>query len=137
MEFAIGRAYEAAGNNQKAASAFRNVYFNLPNSVEADAAGAELRKLGISGSVAERRTRADLLFKAKHYSEAAHDYRDLVEEVSPANRPEVQLALAGALEKSGSSHDARQILTAMGAQTRRRRSRAPLPAERDPAFHQR
>ena len=29
--------------------------------------------------LAERRTRADLLFKAKHYSDAAHDYRDLVE----------------------------------------------------------
>src|ERR1019366_3228343 len=119
VEFAIGRAYEAAGENQKAASAFRNVYFNLPNSSEADAAGAQLHKLGIFGSVAERRTRADLLFKAKHYSDAAHDYHDLVEEVSPANRPEVQLALAGALEKSGGSNvnDARKILTNMGAQT--------------------
>ncbi len=118
VEFTIGRAYEAAGENQKAASAFRNVYFNLPNSFEADAAGTELRKLGISGSTAERRTRADLLFKAKRYSDAAHDYHDLVDEVSPANRPEVQLALAGALEKSGGSNakDARQILTAMGAQ---------------------
>src|SRR5450759_5664280 len=100
------------------ASAFRNVYFNLPNSFEADVAGTELHKLGISGSVAERRTRADLLLKAKHYSEAAHDYHDLVEEVSPENRPEVQLALAGALEKSGGSNskEARQILTTMGAQ---------------------
>ena len=116
VELAIGRAYEKAGENQKAASAFRNVYFNLPNSFEAEVAGTELHKLGISGSVAERRTRADLLFKAKHYSDAAHDYHDLVENVSPADRPEVQLALAGALEKSGSSHDARQLLTSMGAQ---------------------
>ncbi len=116
VEFAIGRAYEAAGDNQKAASAFRNVYFNFPNSIEADAAGAGLRKLGISGTIAERRTRADLLFRAKRYSDAAHDYRELVEEVSPGNRPEVQLALAGALEKSGGSHDARHLLTAMGVQ---------------------
>jgi soluble lytic murein transglycosylase len=117
LEFALGRAYEAAGDNQKATSAFRNLYFNLPNSSEADAAGTELRKLGISGSVADRRTRADLLYKAKHYEEAAHDYRDLVAEVSPPDRPEVQLALAGALEKSSRSHDARQLLTTMGAQT--------------------
>jgi len=117
LELAIGRAYETAGDNQKAISAFRNLYFNLPNSAEADAAGTELRKLGISGSVAERRTRADLLYKAKHYEEAARDYRDLVAEVSPPERPEVQLALAGALEKSGRSHDARQLLTSMGAQT--------------------
>jgi soluble lytic murein transglycosylase len=117
VELAIGRAYEAAGDTQKAASAFRNLYYNLPTSFEADVAGTELHKLGISGSVAERRTRADLLFKAKHYSDAAHDYHDLVGEVSPADRPEVQLALASALEKSDRSHDARQLLTSMGAQT--------------------
>ena len=118
VEFAIGRAYEAAGEKQKAASAFRNLYFNLPGSIEADAAGTELHKLGISGDVAERRTRADLLFKARHYGEAAHDYRELVNEgqVSPVERPEVQLALAGSLEKSDRSHEARQVLTAMGTQ---------------------
>ncbi len=117
LELTIGRAYEAAGDHEKAASAFRNLYFDLPNSAEADAAGVELRKLGVSGSLAERRTRADLLFKAKHYDEAARDYRDLVGEVSPPERPEVQLALAGSLEKSGKSHDARQLLTNMGVQT--------------------
>jgi len=119
IELAIGRAYQAAGETRKAASAFRNLYFNLPTSFEADVAGTELRKLGISGSIAERLTRADLLFKAKRYSDAAHDYRELINEdqVSPEERPQVQLALAGALEKSGRSHDARQLLLAMGAQT--------------------
>jgi soluble lytic murein transglycosylase len=117
VELAIGRAYEAAGDNQKAASAFRNLYYNLPTSFEADVAGTELHKLGVSGSVAARRTRADLLFKARRYSDAAHDYHDLVEEVTPADRPEVQLALASALEKSDRSHDARQLLLSMGAQT--------------------
>jgi len=116
IELALGRAYQAAGEKQKAADAFRNVYFNLPNSFEADAAGAELQKLGIHGSAAERRTRADLLFKAKHYSEAAHDYRELLDEASPANRPELQLLLATSLEKSGRSHDARQLLTSIGKQ---------------------
>jgi soluble lytic murein transglycosylase len=116
VELAIGRAYEASGDSQRAASAFRNVYFNLPNSAEADAAGTELRRLGVSGSIAERRTRADLLFKTKHYSDAAHDYNDLVGELSPENRPDVQLALAAALEKSDRSRDARQILTSMGVQ---------------------
>jgi soluble lytic murein transglycosylase len=117
VELAVGRAYEAAGDTQKAARAFRNLYYNLPTSFEADVAGTELRKLGIAGSMAERRTRADLLFKAKHYSDAAHDYHDLVEEVSLADRPDVQLALASALEKSDRSRDARQVLTSMGAQT--------------------
>jgi soluble lytic murein transglycosylase len=117
VELAIGRAYAAAGDNQKAASAFRNLHYNLPTSFEADVAGTELHKLGISGSVAERRTRADLLFKARRYSDAAHDYHDLVEEVTPADRPALQLALASALEKSDRSHDARQLLLSMGAQT--------------------
>ena len=117
VELAIGRAYEAAGDNQQAASAFRNLYYNLPTSFEADVAGTELHKLGVSGSVAERRTRADLLFKARRYSDAAHDYHDLVEEVAPTDRPAVQLALASALEKSDRSHDARQLLLSMGAQT--------------------
>jgi soluble lytic murein transglycosylase len=117
VELAIGRAYEAAGDNQKAASAFRNLYYNLPTSFEADVAGTELHKLGVSGSVAERRTRADLLFKARRYSDAAHDYHDLVEAVTPTDRPAVQLALASALEKSDRSHDARQLLLSMGAQT--------------------
>ena len=116
IELAIGRAYQAMGDKQRAADAFRNVYFNLPNSSEADAAGAELRKLGISGSLAQRRTRADLLFKTKHYGDAANDYRELVNEVSPTDRTEVQLALATSLEKSGRSHDARQLLTSMGVQ---------------------
>ena len=117
IELAIGRAYEADGEKEKAASAFRNLYFNMPNSSEADAAGVELHKFGISGSQAERRTRADLLFKAKHYSDAAHDYRELVDDVAPANRVEVQLALAMSLEKGGSSHDARKLVQSMGTQT--------------------
>jgi soluble lytic murein transglycosylase len=119
LELAIGRAYEAAGDNQKAASAFRNLYFNFPNSFEAEMAGTELRKLGISGSVADRRTRADLLLKAKHYEEAAHEYRDLLNEdqIAAPERPAVQLALANALEKSSSSNDARKVLTSMGVQS--------------------
>ncbi|MGA8773548.1 MAG: transglycosylase SLT domain-containing protein [Terriglobales bacterium] len=116
IELALGRAYELAGNRQRAVEAFRNIYFNIPNSFEADAAGAELRKLGVSGSPAERRTRADLLFKTKHYSEAANDYRDLVNEAAAPERIELQLALATCLEKSGRSHDARQLLSSIGVQ---------------------
>ena len=116
IEFTLGRAYLALGDRDKATTAFRNVYFNMPNSAEAEAAGTELRKLGVSGSIAERRNRADLLFKAKHYSDAVDVYRGLVDEVPAADRPGVQLALAGALEKNGRSHDARQLLTTMGAQ---------------------
>ena len=116
IEIAIGRAYENAGDKQKAIEAFRNVYFNIPNSSEADPAGAELRKLGVTGSAAERRTRADLLFKSKHYSDAADEYRALLNEAAAGERIELQLALATSLEKSGRSPDARRLLNSMGAQ---------------------
>jgi soluble lytic murein transglycosylase len=117
LELTIGRAYAATGQNDKAAAAFRNVYFNLPSSPEADAAGAELRKLGISGGIAERRTRADLLFKSRHYADAATEYRGLVDAVPPTERAVVQLALANSEEKSGQSREARQLLNSMGTQT--------------------
>jgi soluble lytic murein transglycosylase len=117
VEFALGRAYLAAGENQKAAMAFRNIFYTLPTSFEADAAGIELRKLGISGSIGERRTRADLLFKSRKYSEAAHEYRELLDQAAPPDRPGLQLALATALEKASRSYEARQLLTSMGPQT--------------------
>ena len=117
IELAVGRAYAALNQTEKAAAAFRNVYYNLPVSAESDAAGAELRKLKVSGSLAERRTRADLLFKARRYSDAANEYRDLLDEVNAADRPILQLALASSLLKNDRSRDARQILTAMGPQT--------------------
>ena len=116
VELAIGRAYEASGQNDKAAAALRNIYYNLPTSSETEAAGAELRKLRVAGGLAERRTRADLLFKAKRYSDAAGEYRALEDQVGPVERPGVRLALATALEKSGRSRDARQVLTSMGPQ---------------------
>ena len=116
VELAIGRAYEASGQNDKAAATLRNLYYNLPTSSEAEAAGAELRKLNVAGGLAERRSRADLLFKAKRYSDAAGEYRAVEDQVAPAERPGVRLALATALEKSGRSHDARQVLTSMGPQ---------------------
>jgi soluble lytic murein transglycosylase len=117
VELAMGRAFAATQEDDKAAAAFRNIYYNIPTSSEADAAGAELRKLKVKGGLAERRTRADLLFKARRYSDAADEYRDLQDEVTPAERTGVQLALATSLEKGGRSRDARQILTAMGPQT--------------------
>jgi soluble lytic murein transglycosylase len=117
VELSIGRAYLAAGDKQKAGSAFRNVFYNLPISLEEDAAGVELRKLGISGTPTERRTRADLLLKARHYSDAAHDYRELLEQAAPSDRTGLQLALATALQKGDRSHEARQLLNSMGPQS--------------------
>ena len=48
--------------------------------------------------------------KGKQFSEAANEYRDLAAEVTPSDRPTVQLALAEALRRAGQSREARKIL---------------------------
>lgn len=120
VEWNLGRAYEAAGDQAKATAIFRNIYLTMPLTGEADLAGAELKKLGATtpaalGSVDERKARAELLVKGKRYASAAEEYGDLVDEVNPADRPNVQLALANALHKSGRSKDARKVLDSMQA----------------------
>ena len=47
LELAPGRAYAAAAQTNKAALAFKAVYYKMPTSAEGDAAGTELRKLGV------------------------------------------------------------------------------------------
>jgi soluble lytic murein transglycosylase len=113
VELGLGRAYASMGQTEKAVAALRNVYYRMPTSPEADTANTELKKL--TGSISpllltERRTRADLFAKGKRYSDAATEYRDLLDEVSPDDRPSLQLALAAALQKSGRSKDAKQVL---------------------------
>ena len=118
LELALGRAYAAAGQPVKAAEILRNLYITMPLSAEAAQADVELKKLastaqlpplGING----RRARADLLAKGKRYSDAADEYRDLIPVASPSDRPDIQLALAIALHKSGQDKEAKKILEAL------------------------
>lgn len=115
-ELALGNAYQAVGQADKAVATFRNVFYNFPVSAEADIAGVELRKLKVNGTVAERRTRADLLLKARRYSDAADEYRSLASVVPTVDQPGLNLALATALQRADRSRDARQLLTSMGVQ---------------------
>src|SRR4030095_176542 len=87
----------------------------MPTSPEADTASLELKKITDAPPVplADRRTRADLLSKGRRYADAADEYRDLLDEVSPADRPSVQMALATALQKSGRNKDAKQLLNSI------------------------
>jgi len=117
VELALARAYSATNQAAKASAAFRNLYYNLPTSPEADLAAAELKKMAgagrIPGSVTERRTRADLLAKGKRWSDAADTYRDLLDEVSSGERVSVQLALASALERGNRYREAKPVLNAI------------------------
>ncbi len=122
LELAMGRAYEAAGQNGKAVTIFRNLYFNFPLSGESTTADTELRKLGAAGTLtpptlADRRTRADLLAKGKRYVDAANEYRDLLDEVSPADKPSIQLAIATNLRRAGQGREAKKMLESISNPT--------------------
>jgi soluble lytic murein transglycosylase len=119
IEFSIGRAYAALGQTAKAADALANVYYTMPTSAEADSSYAELKKLpSISpASLAQRKTRADLLMKAKRYSDATDEYRDLASHATAEGRPAAELALADALHRSGRNREAKAELSTLAGAT--------------------
>jgi soluble lytic murein transglycosylase len=115
VELALGRAYAASGESEKAVNILRNLYFTMPLSAEASQADEELKKLAASGTLPPpslnlRRTRADLLAKGKRFSDAAEEYRALVDQVSPPERPELQLTMAVALRRAGQNKEAKKVL---------------------------
>jgi len=118
LEYALGRAYEAAGEIPQAAAVFQHLYFTVPLSPEASGSEVELHKLGnVPGvtppSFGDRRNRADTLTKAKRYPEAIDSYRDLLKQATPTDRPSIQLALADALLRSGERKEARRLLDSL------------------------
>ena len=122
MELTLGRAYAAAGQPAKAADILRNIYVTMPLSGEASQADAELKTLAGTTQLPPlgmnaRRTRADLLAKGKRFSDAADEYRALLNVVPPNDRPDVQLALAVALRRSGQNKEAKKTLEALTSST--------------------
>jgi len=120
LELTLGRAYAAVGQPAKAVEILRNLYITMPLSAEASQADAELKKLASTSPLPPigpegRRTRADLLFKGKRFNDAADEYRDLLNVVSPNERAEVQLALAVALRRSGQNKEAKKALDALSS----------------------
>ena len=119
IEFAVGRAYASLGQTSKAAEALANVYYNMPTAPEADPAYAELKQLPSAPppTPAQRKTRADLLMKAKRYNDAVDQYRELAAQASPEARPAAELALADALHRSGRNREAKTELTTLAVAT--------------------
>jgi len=119
IEFTIGRAYAALGQNARAAEALANVYYNMPMAEEADAAAAELKKLpqAPAATAAQRKTRGDLLMKARRYNDAIEEYRELVLHPGTANRPAAELELADALHHAGRNREAKAELTTLPGAT--------------------
>ena len=119
LEFTIGRAFVALGQNEKAAEAFANVYFNMPTAAEADASHAQLEKLSLvlAPTSAQRKTRAELLMKARRYNDAADEYRELLIHAATAEKPAFELALADSLHREGRNREAKAELTTLAGAT--------------------
>jgi soluble lytic murein transglycosylase len=119
IEFTIGRAYAALGENTKATAAFENVYYNIPTAAEADAAYAELKKLPQvpPATAGQRRIRAELLMKAKRYSDAVEDFRELLVLATDEERPAAELDLADALQRAGRNREAKSELASLPGAT--------------------
>jgi soluble lytic murein transglycosylase len=119
IELAIGKAYASLGQTPKASEALSNVYYNMPTSAEADPAYAELKKLSVATqpTAAQRKTRADLLMKARRYGDAADEYRELASHATPADRVTLELALADALHRSGRNREAKAEVSSLSGAT--------------------
>ncbi len=121
VEFTLGRAYAAAGQNAKAAEIFSNIYFTMPTATEADAASTELKKLPSAPqpTLTQHKTRADALMSHHRYAEAADEYRSLVSQAGSngSDLPVLQLALADALHRGGKNRDAKLVLAVLGNST--------------------
>ncbi len=74
FEFALAKAYQAAGDSARAAVLFKQVFVGQPLSYEASQALPQLQALGTVPTAAERKLRADAIFNAKRYSEASAEY---------------------------------------------------------------
>ena len=112
VELALGRAYLRNGQEMKGALLLQHLYYTMPTAPEADAADAELHKIPNVplASLNDRLQRADLLLKAKRYSDAARDYRTLLDVLSGDQRSDALANLAVALVKSGNTREAQTFL---------------------------
>ncbi len=119
VELALGRGYVAVGDQPQAISALTHVYADFPISSQANDAANELRKVNSADPLAsltleQRTARADLLYKAHHFSEAVDELRGLLNVPQPSISPEAHrnsvVKLAGALYKSGRRSEAMGLL---------------------------
>jgi soluble lytic murein transglycosylase len=112
IEFALGRAYAAAGDKAKAAEIFHKIYFEMPTSAEAEAAAQELRGMGEpspAGTFDQRHTRVTLLAKAHRNQEVVNELSPLVEQAPPDKLFDVQAEFAAALYKTRKRDEAQHL----------------------------
>ena len=77
FRYALGRAYQVAGQTAQATALFRGIYTQQPLTTEAVQARQQLQAMGQGLTAAQRKVHADELFNAKHYADAADEYHSI------------------------------------------------------------
>ena len=117
LELALGRAYAATKQFDRAITTLRNIYIGMPLSYEASVADTELAKLNTSAvpiTYDQRKIRADLLLRGRRYGDAADEYHGLINGAPADQRPVMQLATADALRRAGRNREAKQLVEQLG-----------------------
>jgi soluble lytic murein transglycosylase len=105
----IAKAYEQASDSVRALSAYRRIYFYAPaasQSVEAEAAISKLNSTTAPATAEEAITRADRLYEAKRYNDAATAYAESFARFPNTATPEAQLRRGIAAVNSKRTADA-------------------------------
>lgn len=113
VELALGRAYMRAGQQNKGIDILKHLYFTMPVSPEADAAGSDLR--GVQGALevatySERKTRATILAQSNRWSDALSEYRALLPDTPEPDVSALQVSIGVAMRRSGDLRGAKQLL---------------------------
>ncbi len=97
FKYALGRAYQTAGDTTRAAAQFRAVFTGQPLSYEASQSLTQLIGMGMAPTAAERKVRADQMFNAKRYNDANAEYNAIRNDgsLSQADRDALQIYSAG------------------------------------------
>jgi soluble lytic murein transglycosylase len=121
------KAYEQANDQTRALAAYRSLYFYAPAAPESQEAAAAITRLNSTTSPAsaeEALARADLLFEAKRYNDAAAAYTDAFTRFPATARPEKQLRRGTAATNARRTSDAVAALTSVPASAGETRAEA-------------
>lgn len=110
------KAYEQTSDATRALGAYRRIYFYAPASAESAEAAAAINRLGSTTSPAsaeEAQSRADKLFEAKRYADAATAYADAFSRFPSSANAQTQLRRGIAASNAKRTTDAVSALNSV------------------------
>ena len=114
-DYLLGKAYVQNGQSRSGAEVLRRVYYDYPNSQQADWAESDLKKLPEAAllppaTLAEHQHRADGLYKGRRWAPAAEEYQAMLAVAPAEEQAQINIQLANALMKQGENQKAKVAL---------------------------